>query len=601
MKFIKFVWGLGLLVAFSCTTSIEKSYPDADAVYLSLTKTFILNKDGSIVNSVEKKVKLLTYRSFQSLYGETRINYNPDIQKLIVSEAYTVNPENKIIKTPENGFNDLLPAFCEDSKAYSHLREMVVSHTGIERNAVINCSYNITTKADKIPFLMGIEELQTDCPIENLTITVKVPSGKELKYVLINAKMEPALVRGTDFDTYTWKFTDIPQRNREIRSAAVCEDVPTLLFSTQEDRSSATNWVGKNLNSNSSLNDDIKKYIGQSIKDKKSPGEKVLKIQEIVVNEIKTLYVPPQLVGFKGRTPEEVWQSNSGTLIEKSALLTALLQSEGLNAETCLNVPGCCAEEKSPFLLIAEPVVKLTAENGDIMLLAADRLNVGNFDFHNPKGIILPLDSSHKEFMITNPAGRISVDGQLTVSGKGIVKGDLTGQFSNCFNPYFEILRNQGNCPNIVTGFKGSVGKLTAEQSEIVFKGEKNDSLTQRGDFRFIGLKECNLGISSLHLAALPFIRTTQLNLGTPISESYHYSFNLPKGYDLVNPVKIELAKPGIGNVSILLNQTGNIVDVIRKIDIFKPAISTVDYLAFKELLDKWNTQKFRQLILKKG
>lgn len=42
-------------------------YPDADAVFINLTKTFVLNEDGSIVQSVEKEQKLFTYRAFQSL------------------------------------------------------------------------------------------------------------------------------------------------------------------------------------------------------------------------------------------------------------------------------------------------------------------------------------------------------------------------------------------------------------------------------------------------------------------------------------------------------------------------------------------------------
>ena len=284
MKIKQLVWGSAFLMLLSCNTPKEKIYTEADAIYLNLAKTYILNKDGSIVTSVEKKQKLLTYRSFQSLYGETRINYNPEIQKLAVNEAFTVNPQNKIIKTPENGYNDILPAFCVDSRAYSQLREMVVTHTGLERNTVINCAYTITTAAGQMPFLMGVEELQNDCPIENLLVTIKVPAGKVLNYVLLNAKAEPVVEHGAEFDTYTWRSKDIPQRNKEVRSSMICDDVPTLLFTTQTDRKAVLDWV----NSRTSVNpagDYATKYVELAIKDKKSGFEKVLKIQDIVVNE----------------------------------------------------------------------------------------------------------------------------------------------------------------------------------------------------------------------------------------------------------------------------------------------------------------------------
>lgn len=599
MKIIQIVWGISFFMLFSCKAPKEKSYPEADAVYLSLTKTFVLNKDGSILNSVEKRQKLFTYRAFQSLYGETRIPYNPEIQKLVVSEAYTTNAENQTINTPENGYNEVLPTFCQDSKAYSNLREMVVSHTGLERNAVIKCTYNITTASGKTPFLMGMEELQADCPIDNLTIVVKVQPKMKLHYKLLNLTSEPIIDQGKDFDTYTWNFQDLPQRRKEIRSASVCEDIPTLLFTTQKDISAAINWVLKSKSSPNSINKEIKKYVDTAIKDKKSLQEKALAIQKIVVNELKTLHIPASLVAFQARPEEEVWKSNSGTVLEKAFLLSYLLRLEGLNADVCLNIPEDLLEEQRPLLLAAEPIVKIDNVNGEIMLLTADRLNAGNLDLGIPPFRILTLNAAHKVFSVNKPTGIINVEGKLIISRDGKLQGELTGQFSGRFNPYFEIIRNQGKCPPLLSDFTGSTGKLTADQANVSFKVEKMDQLLSRGDFRFLDLKESKSGISSFHLVSMPFTRTSALYLGTPIDESYHYTINLPANWQLVNPVNIEFLKPGIGHVMISLKQSGSVIEAIRKIRIFSPVIAKKDYSEFRELIDKWSTQKFKQLIIK--
>ena len=599
MKIIYFAWISMLLILLSCTKQAEKSYPDADAVYLNLTKTFVLNKDGSIINSVEKKQKLLTYRSFQSLYGETRINYNPEFQKLVIKEAYTVNSLGQQIKTPENGYNDILPSFCLDSKAFSHLREMVVSHTGIERNAVTNCSYEITSESGRIPILMGVEELQMECPVEKLTIVIKVPKGKSLHYFLLNSKGEPTIEKGPEFDSYSWSFNDIPQRVKEIRSATVCEDVPTLLFSTQDNRTSAIELLTKNNAFKYSVSDEIKKYIANEIDDEKTIAARALRIQEIVVNELKTIFIPAPLVAFNIRNPTEVWQGNSGTQLEKTVLLTSLLKSEGINAELNFAVPPFCADPLSPFLLMAEPFVAVTDEKGEVLTLSATKLNSGIFDLFGPKSTIFSMNSNQKVILPDNSGGIIRVEGELTVNGKGTVKGELIGLFSNLFNPYYELVRNPGKCPQLMSDFPGTVGKVDPRQSEIRFNVDKSDLMVERGGFRFIDLKESKLGISSFHLMPLPFARNTQLNLGTALSESYHYTYKLPAGNILLNGVKIELSKPGIGSVSVILSQTGNSVDVIRKIEILKSSVSKEEYPAFKELTDKWNTPKFRQLILK--
>ena len=599
MKITLFIWGISLFTLLSCNNQKERTYPDADAVYLNLTKTFVLNKDGSIENSVEKRQKLFTYRSFQSLYGETRIVYNPEFQKLVVNEAYTTNAGNQTIKTPENGYNEVMPPFCQDSKVFSHLREMVVSHTGLERNAVINCSYKVTSTSGKIPFLMGIEELQADCPIENLTIVVKVPQKKKLHYKLLNLTSEPTFDQGKDYDTYTWNFKDLPQLHKEIRSASVCEDIPTLLFTTQEDISTAINWVFKPGSSPNSINNAIKKYVDNAIKDKKSLQEKALAIQQIVVNELKSLHIPAPLVAFHARPEDEVWNSNSGTVLEKALLLSYLLRSEGLNADVCLNIPEDLVEEQLPFLLASEPIVKIDYANGEIMLLTSDRLNTGNLDLGISPFRILPLNTSHKVIPVIKPRGIINVEGKLIINRDGKLQGEITGQFSDKFNPYFEIIRNQGKCPQLLSDFTGTVGKLTADQASISFKVEKVDQLISHGDFRFLDLKESKTGISSFHLVPLPFLRTSALYLGTSIDESYHYTFKLPANWQLVNPANIEFLKPGIGHVLINLKQSGSVVEVIRKIEIFNPIIALKDYSNFRELIDKWSTQKFKQLIFR--
>ena len=600
MKITLYFWMSALLILLSCNRKVEKKYPDADAVYLNLTKTFVLNKDGSIVNSVEKRQKLLTYRSFQSLYGETRINYNPAFQKLVIKEAYTVNPQNKLIKTPENGFNDILPAFCLDSKAFSHLREMVVSHTGIERNAVTNCSYDITTEAGKIPFLMGIEELQTECPIEKLAIVIKVPAGKSLHYKLLNTKGDPTIEKSQEFDTYSWTFNDIPQRVKEIRSASVCEDVPTLLFSTQDNRIVAMDLLTKNTALNSSIGDEIKMYIDNAIKGKKGIAERALKIQEIVVNELKSIHIPASLVAWQIRCPEEVWKGNSGTPLEKSALLTSILLEAGIPAESGVTVPDWCVDPAMTFLLVAEPIVIVTAENGEPFFLSADKLNSGNFDVTRGHSVIIPFDPTKKDLVISKPTGGLHIEGKLTVDGKGTIQGELTGLFSNGFNPYFDLIRNPANYPQSVYDFPGTAGKVSAGQSEMQFTVNTNDLVIDRGDLRFIDLKESKSGILGMHLTPLPFARQTQLNLGMAISESYHVFYRFPVGYHLLNPVKFEVLKPGIGNVFVSLIQTGNDVEVSRKIEILNPSVTKGEYPDFKELIDKWNTQKYRQLVLKK-
>ncbi len=597
-KKIQLVWVLMSLVFFTHGQNGKKSYPEADAVYLNLTKTYVLNKDGSMINRVEKRQKLLTHRAFQSLFGETRISYNPQFQNVSVTKAFTENNQHVKIETPKNGYNEILPGFNNNIKVFSHLREMVVTHTGLECGAIINCTYEIKTVAGKFPWLMGDEELPADCPVEKLTILVKVPAGKSLHYKLLNSNITPKIERGKEFDSYTWQLNDLPQRSRETLSAG-CADQPRLLFSTQTDTPSVIKWLTDQEAFRLPICTEIKKYVDQKISGESSSTLKVLKIQEIVVKELNFTQLPAQLLAFRVRTPEQVWQSNSGTSLERSCLLSAILRAEGFNTEICLIIPACYNEDKMPFLLAAEPVVKVMTGQEEFMLLPSEQLNAGNFDVCNTQKAILSLGSENKKYFVNNSGGKIVVKGALVLGSDGKLKGNLTGSFSNSCNPYNEIVRNAGNAPKLLSGLPGKAEKFTPEQSDLKFSVEKDVSGTARGNFIFLALFESANGISASHLNPLPFNRTTTLDLGSPVNESYYFAYTVPEGYKLANPIELNIAKQNMGRLSIRIQQHEKVIEVTRDLEISKQLISKEEYSEFKKLVDRWFIEKYRQLILK--
>lgn len=597
LKKIQLIWVFVVLISVSYGQNSKKPYPGADAVYLNLTRTFVLNKDGSMTSTVDKRQKLLTHRAFQSMYGETRINYNPKFQKILISKSYTENTLNEKIETPSNGYNEILPGFSNNLKAFSHLREMVVTHTGLEKGVIINCEYELKTEAGNIPWMMGDELLQADCPIEKLIIQVKVPSGKSLYFKLLNNIAAPKIDRGIEFDSYTWQFRDLPQRNRENLSSA-CNDKPRLLFSTMTDQQSAVRWLTDQEAFKLPVGDEIKKQVEQKISGVTSPMLKALKIQEIVVNELNTTPIPAPLLAYRIRTPMQVWQSNSGTSIEKSCLLSALLKAVGFDAEVCLVIPECYKEEKIPFLLVSEPVVKITTPAEGLVLLSAERFNAGNFDLCSNDQVIIPLGPENKLLNITNTGDNVDVKGVFVLSPEGRLNGEINGSFSNRYNPYCELLRTGGSTSALIPGLSGKAENFKPGQSNLKFEVDKENAILTRGNFRFLDLMESGIGISSLHLNPLPSNRTAVLELGAPVSESYKYSFTVPEGYHLANPVYLVLNKANIGKLILSIKQQNRVIEVTRNLEISNSILTKEQYKNFKELTDKWFTIKYKKLVM---
>ena len=151
-----------LLLCLSCPILLRYSYsqnPNSDAIYLELSREYTLNPDGSVDFRFIKKQQLLTYRSFNNLYGESTIIYNPGGQVLMVNDVHTIMTDGRLIPAPPNALNTVLPGIATNAPAYNNLREMVITHTGLEQNAIINLDYEIHSKKGFYPALMGNELL----------------------------------------------------------------------------------------------------------------------------------------------------------------------------------------------------------------------------------------------------------------------------------------------------------------------------------------------------------------------------------------------------------------------------------------------------------
>ena len=68
---------------------------------------------------------------------------------------------------------------------------MIITHTGLERNATINLDYTVHTDKGAVPALMGNELLAEVEPVKSLLIRIRIPLGQNLHYNLFNGNWQP--------------------------------------------------------------------------------------------------------------------------------------------------------------------------------------------------------------------------------------------------------------------------------------------------------------------------------------------------------------------------------------------------------------------------
>lgn len=301
----------------------------SEAEYGKVSKTYILNADGSQEMRAYKELTLFTHTAMNGLYGETFITYNPAYQTLKINDSYTRQKDGTIIKTPENAFVEVLPSSATDAPAYNGLKEMVVVHTGLDLGATLYLDYSIITRAGYLPELDICEQTQELSPIKEYTLTVVVPENKKLQYKAFgNGSLKVKKDNGKE--TFSWTFKNMPAISQERGNSVASGGVSTIMASTYATPAEALNVLQSQFTAASER--EVATLAQKLVADKQTVAEKT-KALNAYVGGLGSCRVTLKECGYRIRPASEVIRTAYGTEAEKANLLSGLLEAAGLPAD----------------------------------------------------------------------------------------------------------------------------------------------------------------------------------------------------------------------------------------------------------------------------
>jgi len=582
-----------------------KAQDNEDAVFLKIEKEYILNADGSWDYHYYKKLKLLTHLSFNRLYGETFIVYNPAYQKLRINRCITTMADGKVIAAPANAFNEVLPGFAANSGAYNHLREMVVTHTGLEVGAVVELDYTITSSKDFLPGLMGSEVIGEWSPVNELKVIVRVPAGEELQYKVLRIRTAPQVSEENGMKVFTFAFTGLKARSHEPLQARMNADLPRLIFSTingQQAYDYLVQQAGFSKTPDKGAVAAVKKIREENKEDRAA----ALKLQSLVAGDINTVNIPPELLGYRARTAAETWKSNGGTELEKCLLLAGMLSEAGINAEVVAAVPAFLFDQNLAFLPLTDHyLVQVNPKEDKQMYLSATSTGEQNLVYDLGGMTLLPLNPQKP----LNPANiesgqaRIVTKGELSLNDSLRMTGKLVSELYDKCNPFFSLKKDEKKAKGLLSGAgvkEAAVVNLAQERSTIEYTIGGKDSPREQAGYYFMELPYNGGGSKSWGMGYLNASRETALEIPYLLTEEYSYTLDLPAGLKLVNPTPRTDMTQGFGKLLVEIVQNNNRLSITKKLDLTQVKISPADYKAFKKMMDTWNDKNAWEIILKK-
>lgn len=522
-----------------------------EAVFDKIVKQYTWNRDGSMTFRYRKELKLNTHFAFNNLYGETFIVYNPEFQTLKINESYTKQADGTVIRTPDNAFNEVLPSFAADAPAYNHLKEMVVTHTGLEIGATIYLDYTITTHVGFYPFLDVAEQLQEHSPVKDYQVAITLPEEEKLTYGVNALKGELAVRQHSGMTTYAWHFQHIPAFPMESYTAGKASP---MLFASNAEGENGVAWL-------SAMKVDPEacaSLVSNLLAGKQTTDEKRSEILRYVVDEIATVRLPI-LLSAKIRPPAEVLQSAYGSPSEKATLLASMLLAAGLDAQIMMSFPS-----------FATPIAVHAIS--DIRVKSGDRY-------------LSPLRKDAPD-----PALRAQRDQfwQTGENGVGLIQLEERHQTIDC---QAQIALN-----DTLANVTGTL--INSEDAAAKPDFSRQERLRAVSGYTLYTLPSTDKGIDAWRLR-LNSTRTQPMELPNRIKESCSYTLAVDGWEVETRPFRKEISN-AVGNVSLTMHREDNRLIIRREIELQKSIIEPDEYPAFRTLVLLWKNDAFRTLILKK-
>ena len=568
---MKKIFLLILLFTFSYVSA-----QTSEADFLLLQKDYIWYADGSSDMHCRQVIKYNTHVSFNRLYGETFIVYNPQQQQLKINEAYTVQADGKKITTPPNAFNEVLPRFAADAPAHNHLREMVVTHTGLELGATSYLDYTLHSKTGYFPELDRCLALQEESPVKEYKITVTVPDAKKLVYQLHGAKTNPIISKKDGNTRYEWTFKNVPASSRELYQPEDRRNIPHLIFSTWATQQAALQWLENQMNTGDIK--DIQAVFGKipvKENDGTDPIYRLTNAYRYLTDNIAYTPIPAEYAGYRFRNASQVVIQACGTAGEKAALLMAIAKDLGIDARPVAVYPSFVDGSAGSLHTIAEIAVAVKVEGNDF-ILSPVQYSGKCLSISRPNWRYVPMTGNNMEIVAKN-CNRLVMFMDIVASPQQIkTSGYSAAIIADC----------------------DSVDKVQAEDREK----HKTGSLPVTGDDEYFGfiLPDASGGANSWALPYLSLQRSTTLEIPYPVVETYSYTIRSQADFELINKGMTIEKTNGLGTVNIKIEKLAlNYYKMTRNLNLRKSIITSAEYGAFMELMSVWRNPNYRTVMFK--
>lgn len=573
--------------------AVANAQPADDARYLRLVHEYTLQSDGSVDYHHFRELKLESYYAFHRAHGETFVVYDTVRERLHIRESHTLMADDRKVVTPANAFNEVLPRQASGAPAYSHLREMVITHTGLERGATIILDYVKKSFPGSVSFFSGMEEMAADAPVKAMTFILRHPSGSPLYFKALNTDVVPEVSNANGMTTYRWEFSNLPIAGHEALAGPT--NNPVVMWSTLNDFKAA--WLEFAAQPAFALkcDADMMMFADSLRAVEPRPVELSLAIAEHLKEAVREYSLDLEQTAYGSRTSVETWHSAGGTALERAALLAALCRAAGLDAVPVLVTEASLFDPSLPVMQMwQQPLVQISA-NGRTYCLDPGGQNKAPAENSLQGKLLLPIipGASPDPRPVAEVPVRARIQFKLVLGTDGKIGGEAGLELEGAANPYFALLKAGdkaaalGSVPGYRIEAPEADAKIGPERSVLKVRMQARDSLAAFGGLQKLVLPFFPLPLDALARQGLPDERRGDIRLPHPVDIALSWDIELPDGHRLASTIEKDGGDTPAGRISHRMGLRGS-TWTINQEALIPATASRANYKEFRDMLELW-------------
>ncbi len=601
--------------------------PDSDAEFLNIRYVYTLESDGATSMNYSHELTMYTSFAFSRAYGETFIVYNPVWQELKIHSAVTRMADGKEVEAPANAYNEVLPGFAHNALPYSHLRELVLTHTGLEPGATVHLDYTISSIPGFMPGLMDRVVLAQRSPVNNIEIVVRVPKGKTLyrKLCYYTGAVDSSMRQEGKYDVYSWKLKQLPLIAVESSQPPMAQFAPQLVFSTATEQELADHIMKAPMRYD--LSPAAVAAAKDAAKDADGMVKKALALQKYITSHVAVMRGGMQYTGYQPMNAQTTYDKAVGSELDVAVLYAAMCRAVGVNALPTLISDFRIIDtmRQTTKLMIDQSVTPSKINSSSAFVPCLQMFGSAGIAIDESDGMSLDL-SLFDATAVQQTSGAAQLFDRLFLHLEDVRKNKVTPHIKQYRRG--KTVKYKSTSDWIIREDRTLTGRTAVEATSALAADYNPDAMgksvakalasagwgcaAQVEEAKVLGIDDSGvevkidskqpspaggdivfdlpkLGhIASLHLHTIAAPRSTPVDIRLPISEEHLMTIHMPKGMRVFSlPEKAEVSN-SVGSVKSIFINHGTDIEIVRSItlpDIVQPS----EYSKLAELINVWN------------